>query len=226
MENNLRVLDLYKSYTQANVTVQVLSGITASFAQGRSYAITGMSGSGKSTLIHLLAGLDQPTRGVVLYNNQDINSFGENQKSDFLNKSLGLVFQYPYLIKELTILENVMVKGLIAKTTTSDCADQALALLHEVGLKEKAYAYPGQLSGGQQQRVALARALMNKPAFLLADEPTGNLDQKTAFSILGLIKNAQQEWGMGLIISSHDAVISQQMDEVYEVINGLLERKR
>lgn len=226
MENNLIASGVFKSYTQASTIVPVLSGINATFVQGRSYAITGMSGSGKSTLIHLLAGLDLPTSGAILYNTTDINSFTETQKSAFLNASLGLVFQYPYLIKELTVLENVMIKGLIARLPTSLCADRALALLQEVGLKEKSHAYPGQLSGGQQQRVALARALMNKPAFLLADEPTGNLDQKTALGILELIKNAQKEWGMGLIISSHDSLISQQMDEVYEVINGLLERKR
>ncbi len=222
MKNNLAVCDVFKNYVQGNSIVPVLKGVSATFEQGKSYAITGVSGSGKSTLIHLLAGLDVPSQGTVHYDGQDINSFAESQKSNFLNKTIGLVFQSPYLIKELSVLENVMIKGLIAGRSSAECKDGAVQLLKNVGLEEKIYGYPGQLSGGQQQRVALARALMNKPQFLLADEPTGNLDPQTAQTILDLIIAAQKEWGMGLIISSHDRFVTDRMETVLEVKDGKL----
>jgi lipoprotein-releasing system ATP-binding protein len=222
MEKSLVLSNVFKSYAQGDTLVPVLKGISATFEEGKSYAITGVSGSGKSTLIHLLAGLDIPTQGIVSYDNQNINMLSEAKKSVFLNKTIGLVFQYPYLIKELTICENVMIKGLIAHGHTKEVEQEAQFLLQNVGLEQKADAYPGQLSGGQQQRVALARALMNKPKFLLADEPTGNLDPQTAQAILDLIDQAQKEWGMGLIISSHDAFVTKHMQTIYEVVNGLL----
>jgi lipoprotein-releasing system ATP-binding protein len=222
MEKSLVLSNVFKNYVQGETVIPVLKGISVTFGQGKSYAITGVSGSGKSTLVHLLAGLDAPTQGIVSYDNQDINQLSESQKSIFLNKTIGLVFQYPYLIKELTIRENVMIKGLIAHGHTKEIELEAQSLLQNVGLAQKADAYPGQLSGGQQQRVALARALMNKPKFLLADEPTGNLDPQTAQAILDLISKAQKEWGMGLIISSHDAFVTKRMETIYEVVNGLL----
>src|SRR5262249_16379625 len=137
-------------------------------------------------------------------------------------KSIGLVFQYPYLIKELTVLENVMLKGLIAGKNNTECSQEAHILLEEVGLADKTYSYPGQLSGGQQQRLALARALMNRPHFLLADEPTGNLDMQTGKTIIDLIKKAQTQWSMGIIISSHDASVAQEMEKIFELKDGFL----
>ena len=219
--HELSLKKISKSYRQATATISVLKDVSIAFQKGNSYAITGISGSGKSTLIHILAGLDIPTSGQVLYNGTDIAGFSEDQKSVFLNKSIGLVFQYPYLIKELTILENVMIKGLIARNE-HECAAQAQIILGQVGLSDKISAYPGQLSGGQQQRVALARALMNRPDFLLADEPTGNLDRETGESIIDLILAAQKEWGMGIIISSHDDYVAKRMKTVYELKDGLL----
>ncbi len=222
MEKKLILSDVYKSYCQGDMIVPVLKGVSATFEQGKSYAITGVSGSGKSTLIHLLAGLDAPTKGTVIYGTEDINALSEAKKSIFLNKTIGLVFQYPYLIKELTVLENVMIKGLIAGQEAKASAREGRELLRNVGLESKANAYPGQLSGGQQQRVALARALKNRPQFLLADEPTGNLDPQTAQRILDLITQAQKEWGMGLIISSHDTFVTERMETVYEMVDGSL----
>jgi len=159
---------------------------------------------------------------TVIYGTEDINALSEAKKSIFLNKTIGLVFQYPYLIKELTVLENVMIKGLIAGQEAKASAREGRELLRNVGLESKANAYPGQLSGGQQQRVALARALKNRPQFLLADEPTGNLDPQTAQRILDLIMQAQKEWGMGLIISSHDTFVTERMETVYEMVDGSL----
>jgi lipoprotein-releasing system ATP-binding protein len=220
--NHFILNHVHKSYIQGTTHIAVLKGVTATFTQGKSYAITGISGSGKSTLIHLLAGLDLPDSGKILFNNQDINTLSEARKSLFLNKSIGLVFQSPYLIKELTVLENVMTKGLIAGLSHRECAQEATLLLKQVELSSHIHAYPGQLSGGQQQRVALARALMNKPVFLLADEPTGNLDINTGKTIITLINNAQAAWGMGIIISSHDAYVVQEMETILELKNGQL----
>ena len=211
-----------KSYIQGTDTIVVLHDISASFEQGKSYAITGISGSGKSTFIHLLSGLDIPSAGQISFDGENISHFSEDQKSRFLNKSVGLVFQSPYLIKELSVLENVMIKGLIGGKSDDECARQAKELLKQVGLSEKITAYPGQLSGGQQQRVALARALMNNPDFLIADEPTGNLDMQTGNAIIDLIVRLQKEHGMGVIISSHDEYVTDRMQMVYALQNGTL----
>jgi lipoprotein-releasing system ATP-binding protein len=132
------------------------------------------------------------------------------------------VFQLPYLISELTVVENVMVKGLIQKQDINEATQQALALLARVGLEEKAYASPASLSGGQQQRVALARALFNKPTFLIADEPTGNVDTNTGNLILDLLFDAQKEWNMGIIISTHDEYVAQRMGKVLHMKDGVL----
>lgn len=222
----LTLHEIYKSYIQAGQLVSVLKEVTVSFEYGKTYAITGISGSGKSTLIYILAGLDVPTSGVVLYKDQNINALNQTQKAQFLNTSIGLAFQYPYLIKELTVLENVMIKGMIAGYTHDVCVKEAEGLIEQVGLSDRLHYYPGQLSGGQQQRVALARALMNDPSFLIADEPTANLDAQTGAMIIDLIIRLQQEKGMGVIISSHDEYVTERMKEVFMLENGLLVKQR
>jgi lipoprotein-releasing system ATP-binding protein len=211
-----------KTYIQGTNTINVLQGITASFEQGTSYAITGPSGSGKSTLMHLLAGLDTPTQGAISFNGIDIHSFAPAEKKALLANSLGLVFQLPYLISEFSVLENVMLKGMIAGGHVQDLKEQAYVLLEQVHLAHKAHSNPLSLSGGEQQRVALARALFNKPAFLLADEPTGNLDVATGKVIVELLVSCQAQWGMGLIISSHDAYVCERMVHVLHLDNGIL----
>lgn len=222
MSNNLCLNKVTKSYEHADTLLTVLSDSNATFIKNHTYAITGSSGSGKSTLIHLLAGLDFPSSGFITFNGEDIQSFNETKKSNFLNKSIGLVFQSPYLIKELTVLENVLLKGLIGGLPQSQCTKKAQELLEGVGLLAKINNYPAQLSGGQQQRVAIARALMNRPDFLLADEPTGNLDLNTGIALINLLLQLQKDWAMGLIISSHDSYVKQKMEFVYEIKDGLL----
>lgn len=220
--HSLTLENVYKNYLQAGVSVPVLKGVNTLFEQGKSYAITGASGSGKSTLIHLLAGLDDPSSGTVYFDQASLASLTASQKTFFLNKEIGLVFQYPYLIKELSVVENVAIKGLIAGISMNEAIRKAKDLLAQVGLGEKVNAYPGQLSGGQQQRVALARALMNDPAFLIADELTGNLDQVTGTAVVDLMLKLQQEKGMGIIVSSHDEYVSSRMNILYELREGLL----
>lgn len=216
---------IFKAYAQGQTILPVLQGISIKFLQGTSYAITGVSGSGKSTLMHILAGLEHPDAGEVLFNEISLQKFSAVECERFRNQSIGLVFQKPYMIQELTVLENVMLKGLIAGMSYEECHDQAVTLVHRMGLMEKIAQQPASLSGGQQQRVALARALFNKPLFLLADEPTGNLDHATATSMLDFILECQQTWSMGLIISSHDPLIANAVQEVWHLQDGVLQRQ-
>jgi len=214
--------EISKKFIQGNQEIAVLDGINATFIQGKSYAITGISGSGKSTLIHIIAGLDTPTNGKVLFNNQAIHAFSTPERSQFLNQSIGLVFQSPHLIRELSALENIIVPGLINGQNKNDCIKRAEELLEKVGLFAKKDQKPGELSGGQQQRIAIARALFNEPQFLIADEPTGNLDLATGKDIIDLLLSCQQQWGMGIIISSHDEYVTAKLDVVYRLEHGKL----
>ena len=225
MKNQLKASHVGKQYKQGSTAVSVFEDVNVTFAQGTRYALTGISGSGKSSLLHLLAGIDKPTSGHVYYNEHAVDTLDADKKNYFLNHDIGLVFQYSYLIKELSVLENVMIKGLIAKMPYEECQKRARSLLHELGLSSKVSSLPTQLSGGQQQRVAIARALLNQPAFLIADEPTGNLDEKTGRELLQLLLQLQKDWGIGLIISSHDEYVSEQMQERYELAHGKLVRK-
>jgi len=218
----LVVQEISKTFIQGTEKITVLNTINATFVQEKSYAITGISGSGKSTLMHIISGLDTPTTGTVLFNNHSIHTFSADDRSHFLNKSIGLVFQSPHLIRELSVLENIILPGLINGRTKNDCTKRAEQLLKKVSLFEKKDSKPGELSGGQQQRVAIARALFNEPAFLVADEPTGNLDIATGKTIVDLLVSCHREWGMGIIISSHDDYVTEKMEEVYTLHQGML----
>jgi ABC-type lipoprotein export system ATPase subunit len=222
---NKSILSLHaitKTFKQGNLYVPVLKGIETAFHQGTLYAITGASGAGKSTFLHCVAGLETPTTGSVCFNGKDLHSMAHKEKEQFFNKDLGLIFQLPYLINELTVVENVMLKGTIQGMNVQECRTKATLLLEQLGLKEKASCFPQTLSGGQQQRVAIARALLNQPTFLLADEPTGNLDEQTGRILIDLLISYQQRYGMGLIISSHDPYVVQKMDLILSLKDGFL----
>ncbi len=212
--------NISKQFQQGTVFNTVLDDITVRFLQGDTYAITGPSGAGKSTLLHILAALDTSTQGNVLFNDQDLATMTAAQHAYFCAFSVGLVFQMPYLIQELSVIENVMLKGLIAGQSFDECTEKADALLTTVGLQEKAHDMPSTLSGGQQQRVAIVRALFNKPAFLLADEPTGNLDEKTGSGVIDFLVECHKEFNMGLIISSHDRYVVEKMEHVIQLRDG------
>jgi ABC-type lipoprotein export system ATPase subunit len=218
----LYVQNLHKSFVNGQQILNVLCGITESFHRGSGYAIMGSSGSGKSTLMHVLSGIDQPTSGSVFFNGTDITTLDPAARDVFLRESIGIVFQLPYLIKELSVLENVMLRGLIAGLCYEECRVRALELLDAVYIADKASSKPLSLSGGQQQRVALARALFSKPAFLIADEPTGSLDKGTARDIVQLMLKCQREWSMGIIVSTHDMSVAQSMEFVYQLSSGTL----
>jgi ABC-type lipoprotein export system ATPase subunit len=215
MNTILSLEQVTKSFFLPDQKLTVLKNISITFHQNVSYAITGASGTGKSTLLHLLAGIEQPCEGKVLYNNIDKNKLTPQEQQNFLQNSLGLVFQMPYLIPELTVLENIILKGLIQKESFSTAQKKGFDLLEQVNLQDKAHSLPSSLSGGQAQRVALLRALFNKPNFLIADEPLAHLDVHNQNIILEMLKQAQKEWGMGVIISLHDPKIAELMDKIY-----------
>lgn len=218
----LQTVDLVKQFVQGTTQLTVLRGISVSLEQGKTYAITGVSGAGKSTLLQLLAGLDVPSSGKVFYNGTDLQQLSKSGWAHFLNSAIGLVFQTPYTIRELNVIENVMLYGLIAGMPYEECAVRAQELLVTIGLQNKADARPSSLSGGQQQRIAILRALFNKPSFLLADEPTGNLDEETGRTITAFLLECQQQWKMGLIVSTHAMYVASNMETVLRLHNGQL----
>jgi len=206
-----------KSYEQHGIISDVFDDVSVVFEQGCSYAIMGASGSGKSTTIHLLAGIDTPTSGDVLFCGKTLSSFSADQSALFFQINVSLVFQQAALFAELTVLENVMLKVILAGKVTQDSFDHAENLLREVGLLDKAKAYPAMLSGGQQQRVAILRAIFIVPQFLLVDEPTGNLDEKTSEQVIDLLIHCHEKYGMGLIMSTHNQKIAERMQSILKV---------
>jgi lipoprotein-releasing system ATP-binding protein len=214
--------NIYKDFGTGDKVSHVLKGVSIELCKGMAYAVKGVSGSGKSTFMHILGGLDVPSSGTVSFNGKDIYKLKQSEKENFLNHTMGFVFQFHYLIKELTVLENIMLVGLVKGDPKKKCRARAFELLDIMGLLGKEINYPGELSGGEQQRVSIARAIFNKPAFLLADEPTGNLDSDNAKNVVDLILKANEEWGMGVIICSHDSDVYTRMKVIYTLHDGLL----
>jgi ABC-type lipoprotein export system ATPase subunit len=222
LTHRLIASNVFKNFGDDDKICHVLRGVSVEFGNGVSYAIRGVSGSGKSTLMHILGGLDVPSDGTVTFNGKDIYKLKQREKEIYLNQTMGFVFQFHYLVKELTVLENVMLVGLVKGESKKKCRIRAFELLEIMGLLGKESNYPGELSGGEQQRVSIARAIFNKPSFLLADEPTGNLDSDNAKNVVDLMIKAKDEWGMGVVICSHDPDVYNRMEVVYTLHDGLL----
>lgn len=213
---------LSKSYWQGPQNLVVLSGIDLLVASGDKLAIVGTSGSGKSTLLNLLGGLDKPDKGRVLMGGRDMASISETERGRLRNKRLGFVYQFHHLLAEFTALENVAIPLLIRGEKTSAAEEQARAILTRTGLAERLTHKPGELSGGERQRVAIARALVTQPDCVLMDEPTGNLDRKTAEEIHQLLLDLNRELAISLVVVTHDQHLAQSMDRKYQLMDGTL----
>lgn len=214
--------NILKSYTDGTAQVEVLKNVNLSIAQGDRVAIIGPSGSGKSTLMHLLGGLDKPTKGTVRINKINWQGINEKQRCQLRNQQLGFVYQFHHLLPEFSALENVAMPLLIAGRSTEEATHKSRDILERVGLKHRLEHKPAQLSGGERQRVAIARALVHQPACVLADEPTGNLDQTTAAKVLDLMLDLNKKLNTALVLVTHDTQIAQRMDRVLVLHEGSL----
>ena len=222
-EFSLQTIDLGKDYKEGSgEALHVLRNINFTLNAGETAAIIGSSGSGKSTLLNLLGGLDIPTSGKVLINNDDLFTINEKSRCYVRNQHLGFIYQFHHLLPEFTALENVAMPQLIYGVDKDKAREKSLQLLTEVGLADRIEHKPGELSGGERQRAAIARALINSPDCVLADEPTGNLDRKNAENALELIMQLNKSYKTSLIMVTHDLHIAERLDTVYELEDGIL----
>ena len=214
----LEVKDLVKHYKIGSETVKAVDHTNLSVERGKFTAIVGRSGSGKSTLLHLLGGLDRPDSGKVIIEDKDIYSLGNDMLAKFRRKKIGFIFQDFNLIPSLTVWENVVLPmGLDGRKINEK---EVLEILNHIDLSQKKDAMPNTLSGGQKQRTAIARALASKPAIILADEPTGNLDSQTELEVMALLKNCVKEFGQTLVMITHDETVAQMADEIILIEDG------
>jgi lipoprotein-releasing system ATP-binding protein len=213
---------LSKSYEEGPKPVQVLNDVSLRVEKGERVAIIGSSGSGKSTLLNLLGGLDTPSNGTVTIAGQNIATLNENARGKLRNRYLGFVYQFHHLLGEFTALENVAMPLLIGGFSVKESTLRATNILARVGLQDRLQHKPAELSGGERQRVAVARAMVTKPACVLMDEPTGNLDQETGASIQELMWELNREYELSFIIVTHDQKLAHTMDRVLELSKGTL----
>ena len=220
MNTLLQFSDVHLQYQNGQNLTEVIKGINFSINQNERLAIVGKSGSGKTSLLMLMAGLEKPTLGSIKFQNQELTTYSEDQLTDFRKKNIGIVFQSFYLIPSYTALENVALS--LEINFQKNALVQAEKILTDLGLKDRLYHFPNQLSGGEQQRVAIARAIINKPELILADEPTGNLDEENSQVIADLLFNVSQKYQKSLCLVTHDLELANKCDRLMKIDNGTI----
>jgi lipoprotein-releasing system ATP-binding protein len=218
----LSVRSLVRRFQAGGETLEVLRGVELEVGEPTSIAVTGESGSGKSTLLSIVGGLDRPTGGTVVVGGTDITTLDETALSAYRSRHVGFIFQFHFLLNDFTALENLLIPGMLAARSAAGTRDRARELLGDVGLGGRAGAYPLELSGGERQRVAVARALMNRPRLILADEPTGNLDERNAHMVEDLLFPLVAREGCVLLLATHDRALAARAGLRYELAGGLL----
>ena len=218
MSSLLRFSNLLLQFQNGTLLTEVIKGIDFTINQNEKLAIVGTSGSGKTSLLMLMAGLEKPTSGQINYKDQDITAYTEDQLTEYRKKNIGIVFQSFYLISNYTALENVALS--LEINFQKDALSQAKEILVDLGLEDRLYHFPSQLSGGEQQRVAIARAMIKKPELILADEPTGNLDDENTKIITELIFNIATKYQKSLCLVTHDADLAKRCDRIMKIENG------
>ena len=218
----LSAKNLSKTYKEGKMVTEVLKDVSFDIYSKSLLAIIGSSGSGKSTLLHLLGGLDQPTSGEIMFKSQQLNRLSEQEKARLRNQEIGFVYQFHHLLPDFTALENVAMPLLIGGVSPSEAKKRAMVMLESVNLVKRANHRPAELSGGERQRVAIGRALINNPALVMADEPTGNLDKSTADAIFDLLVKLNREHGTAFLVVTHDLALANKLDQQLIMSDGQL----
>ena len=210
-------------YQEGEMRTPVFDDLSLTVKRGETVAIVGASGAGKSTLLHLLGGLDTPTAGDVFVDGQKMSSLSDTARGELRNRALGFIYQFHHLLPEFTALENVMLPVMLSGKDVKEASARATELLEAVGLGHRLGHKPGELSGGERQRAAVARAMANRPACILGDEPTGNLDERTAATVFELMLKLNKEQGTSLVMVTHDRRLAARLDRVVELVQGKLQ---
>jgi lipoprotein-releasing system ATP-binding protein len=218
----IEVRDIVKTFPSGAETLLILRGISLTVTAGTTVAINGQSGSGKSTFLNILGGLDRADSGSVKVAGDEITGLPENALTSYRRDRVGFVFQFHYLLKDFTALENVMIPGYMAGMKKKDALERAASLLADVNMSPRLHHYPSQLSGGERQRVAVARSMINNPDLILADEPTGNLDPANSDSVAELLYSGAEKWGKTLIVVTHDERVAGRAMARYTLEGGVL----
>ena len=225
MSMKIKINNLHKYFVKGDTTVDVLKGIDFNIDSGETVAITGPSGSGKTTFLQILGLLDTPSDGSVSINGKDESKSKESRKSKLRNQYFGFIYQFHHLIPEFTALENVMMPLLVSNQSITVSKEKSTRILDKIGMHHRLNHKPNELSGGECQRVAIARALVNEPRFILADEPTGNLDPEASSIIFNQFMELRDTVGSGLILVTHDQALAEKMSMTYKIDGGILIRK-